>query len=147
MGRFLHSTAPPVHHGSAALAELGQVIFASQHHNRRGDRELGIGSDYDGISALPKGKEDVSGYPALLVELMRRGWSREDIAKVAGLNILRVMREVEAVAAQLRCHVPHRCIVNGRVPIPPCGFGRGVLKSHGNEPRQVDRDWLGAGNK
>ncbi len=46
--------------------------------------------------------EDVSGYPALLVELMRRGWSREDIAKVAGLNILRVMREAERVAAELQ---------------------------------------------
>jgi membrane dipeptidase len=63
---------------------------------------VGIGSDYDGISALPRGMEDVSGYPALLVELMRRGWSREDIAKVAGLNILRVMREAEAVAAELQ---------------------------------------------
>ncbi len=63
---------------------------------------VGIGSDYDGIGALPKGVEDVSGYPALLVELMRRGWSREDIAKVAGLNILRVMREAEAVAAKLQ---------------------------------------------
>lgn len=63
---------------------------------------VGIGSDYDGISALPRGMEDVSGYPALLVELMRRGWSREEIAKVAGLNILRVMREVEKVAVGLR---------------------------------------------
>jgi membrane dipeptidase len=63
---------------------------------------VGIGSDYDGISALPAGMESVAGYPALLVELMRRGWNREDIAKVAGLNILRVMREVEAVAAELQ---------------------------------------------
>jgi len=67
-----------------------------------GADHVGIGSDYDGISALPKGMEDVTGYPALLVELMRRGWSREEIAKVAGLNILRVMREVEKVAAELQ---------------------------------------------
>lgn len=67
-----------------------------------GIAHVGIGSDYDGISALPAGMESVAGYPALLVELMRRGWSREDIAKVAGLNILRVMREVEAVAAGLQ---------------------------------------------
>jgi len=138
----LHSTAPPVHHGNAAPAGLGQVIFASHHHDRRGDRELGIGSDCDGISALPKGMENVSGYPALLFELMRRGRRREYIAKVAGLSILRVM--------------------NGRVPIPPCGFGRGALNRHrqiGNNlidsiylgrnlpPRQVDWGWLGAGNK
>ena len=63
---------------------------------------VGIGSDYDGIGALPKGMEDVSGYPVLLVELMRRGWSREDIAKVAGLNILRVMRDAEKIAADLQ---------------------------------------------
>jgi membrane dipeptidase len=63
---------------------------------------VGIGSDFDGIGALPKGMEDVAGYPTLLVELMRRGWSREDIAKVAGLNILRVMREAESVAAELQ---------------------------------------------
>jgi membrane dipeptidase len=63
---------------------------------------VGLGSDYDGVSALPAGMEDVSGYPALLVELMRRGWTREEIAKLAGLNVLRVMREAERVAAELQ---------------------------------------------
>jgi len=67
-----------------------------------GADHVGIGSDYDGISTLPKGMEDVAGYPVLLVELMLRGWSREEIAKVAGLNILRVMREAEKVAAELQ---------------------------------------------
>jgi membrane dipeptidase len=63
---------------------------------------VGLGSDYDGIRALPSGMEDVTGYPVLLAELLRRGWSREDVAKVAGLNILRVMRGVEKVAAGLQ---------------------------------------------
>jgi len=82
---------------------LGKLADHFDHVRRvAGIDHVGIGSDYDGISALPEGMEDVSGYPALLVELMRRGWSREDIAKVAGLNILRVMREVEAVAAELQ---------------------------------------------
>jgi len=67
---------------------------------------VGLGSDYDGVRSLPAGMEDVTGYPALLVELMRRGWSREDIAKLAGLNILRVMREAEAVAAELQASEP-----------------------------------------
>ena len=82
---------------------LGKLADHFDHVRKvAGVDHVGIGSDYDGIGALPKGMEDVSGYPVLLVELMRRGWSREDIAKVAGLNILRVMREAEAVAAELQ---------------------------------------------
>ncbi len=59
---------------------------------------VGIGSDFDGIPYAPTGLEDVSTYPNLLAELMRRGWSDADIAKLAGGNLLRVMREAEAVA-------------------------------------------------
>ena len=82
---------------------LGELADHFDHIRRvAGVDHVGIGSDYDGISALPKGMEDVTGYPALLVELMRRGWSRDEIAKVAGLNILRVMREAENVAAELQ---------------------------------------------
>ena len=82
---------------------LGKLADHFDHVRKvAGVDHVGIGSDYDGIGALPKGMENVSGYPALLVELMRRGWSREDIAKVAGLNILRVMREAEKVAADLQ---------------------------------------------
>ncbi len=62
----------------------------------------GIGGDFDGISKTPEGLEDVSTYPVLLAELARRGYSDEDMAKVAGGNILRAMREAEAVAARLR---------------------------------------------
>jgi membrane dipeptidase len=63
---------------------------------------VGIGSDFDGITALPQGLEAVDKYPALLVELMRRGWSDGDIAKLAGENVLRVMGDAEKVAAGLR---------------------------------------------
>jgi membrane dipeptidase len=59
---------------------------------------VGLGSDFDGVGdALPVGLEDVATYPALLAELMRRGWSDADIAKVAGGNVLRVMRAAERV--------------------------------------------------
>ncbi len=85
------------------IVPLGDLADHFDHvRNVAGIDHVGIGSDYDGIGALPKGMEDVTGYPALLVELMKRGWSREDIAKVAGLNILRVMREAEVVAAELQ---------------------------------------------
>jgi membrane dipeptidase len=63
---------------------------------------VGLGSDFDGIPEGPSGLDAVDKYPALLEELMRRGWSDADIAKVAGENILRVMAEAEQVSAKLR---------------------------------------------
>lgn len=64
---------------------------------------VGIGSDFDGVgNQLPEGLADVGTYPALLAELMRRGWSDGDIAKLAGENVLRVMSAAEKVAAEAR---------------------------------------------
>ena len=63
---------------------------------------VGIGSDYDGVGKdLPDGLGDVSTYPELLGELMRRGWSDADIAKLAGGNILRVLENAEAIARSM----------------------------------------------
>jgi membrane dipeptidase len=59
---------------------------------------VAYGSDFDGISAGPTGLEDVSTFPALTAELLRRGYSDADVKKVLGLNLLRVMRAAEAVA-------------------------------------------------
>ena len=61
---------------------------------------LGIGGDYEGFSHPPIGLEDVSCYPALLAELSRRGYSDDEIKKIAGLNLLRVFRSAEKVAAE-----------------------------------------------
>jgi membrane dipeptidase len=63
---------------------------------------VGLGSDFDGIPETPTGLDGVDKFPDLLLELMRRGWSDADIAKVAGGNLLRVMTEAERVAARLR---------------------------------------------
>jgi membrane dipeptidase len=63
---------------------------------------VGIGSDFDGISATPLGLDGVDKFPALLEELARRGWSEGDLAKLAGGNLLRVMRDAEAVAKRLQ---------------------------------------------
>ena len=60
---------------------------------------IGIGGDYDGMPTGPIGMEDVSGYPALFVELARRGYSQEELEKISMRNMLRVMREAEAYAA------------------------------------------------
>jgi len=63
---------------------------------------VGIGGDFDGVSSLPVGLADVSKDPALLAELLRRGYTEREVEKIAGLNVLRVMREAERVAARLR---------------------------------------------
>jgi membrane dipeptidase len=60
---------------------------------------VGIGSDYDGVDYLPDGMGGVDGYPLLFAELIRRGWSDADLAKLAGGNLLRVLRAVERYAA------------------------------------------------
>ena len=67
-----------------------------------GIEAIGLGADFDGMPHGPVGLEDVSTYPALLKELLIRGYSDQDIAKIAGENLLRVMTDVEAVAARLR---------------------------------------------
>lgn len=63
---------------------------------------VGLGSDFDGITEVPVGLEDVSKFPDLLAELLRRGWTETDVKKVAGLNALRVLRDAERVARELR---------------------------------------------
>jgi membrane dipeptidase len=63
---------------------------------------VGYGSDYDGISCTPQGLEDVSTFPRLTAELLRRGYSDADAKKVIGQNLLRVMRQAERVAARLQ---------------------------------------------
>jgi membrane dipeptidase len=60
---------------------------------------VGIGSDFDGVNVLPEGLEDVSCYPAITAELLRRGWQEADIRKVLGDNALRVLAAAEQVAA------------------------------------------------
>jgi membrane dipeptidase len=60
---------------------------------------VGVGSDFDGLPGMPDGLEDVSTYPALFTELADRGYTDDDLAKVAGRNVLRVMRAAERVAA------------------------------------------------
>lgn len=65
-----------------------------------GHDNVGIGSDFDGVPFLPQGLDGVEDYPALFVELMRRGWSDTDLVKLAGGNLLRALRQAERVAAR-----------------------------------------------
>jgi membrane dipeptidase len=91
----------------APRATLSQVADHIEHVRRiAGVDHVGIGSDFDGISATVLGLEDVSTFPALFAELARRGWSDGDLRKLAGENVLRVLRRAEAVAARLRRERP-----------------------------------------
>jgi membrane dipeptidase len=63
---------------------------------------IGLGGDFDGITAVPLGMEDVSTYPSLTAELFRRGYKDDDLRKILGLNILRVMRTVEGISKKLQ---------------------------------------------
>lgn len=82
---------------------LGQVADHIDYiRDRIGVRHIGIGGDYDGITMLPEGLEDVSTYPRLFAELLSRGYNPEELRQIAGLNLLRLFRNVEETAARLQ---------------------------------------------
>jgi membrane dipeptidase len=82
---------------------IGQVADHVDHVRAvAGVDHVGLGGDFDGNDEWPQGLDDVSGYPRLLAELVRRGWSDDDLGKLASGNILRVMRRAEGVARRLQ---------------------------------------------
>jgi len=84
-------------------ATLKQVADHIEHVRKvAGSDHVGIGSDFDGIDTVPEGLEDVSKFPQLFAELIRRGWSDRDLKKLAGQNVLRALRAAEATAARLQ---------------------------------------------
>lgn len=85
------------------VVTISQIADHIEHVRRTaGIDHVGIGGDFDGISLTVKGLEDVSTYPALFAELVRRGWSDADMKKLAGENILRVLAKGEEVAVRLQ---------------------------------------------
>lgn len=89
--------------GRVPDATLADVVAHIEHIRKvAGIDHVGIGGDFDGISSTPVGLEDVSTYPALFAELVRRGWKDDELRKLAGENLLRVLRESEAVARKLQ---------------------------------------------
>jgi membrane dipeptidase len=100
------SDAVRLHEGPDAEAPRATLSDVADHveHIRdvAGIDHVGLGGDFDGITSVVEGLEDVSTYPALLEELSRRGWSEDDLRRLAGENALRVMREAEAAARRLQ---------------------------------------------
>src|SRR5215213_3794267 len=87
----------------APKAAISQVVAQIEYVRRiAGVDHIGIGGDFDGITDVVVGLEDVSKYPALFAELAHRGWSDEDLRKLAGENILRVLERAEQVSANLK---------------------------------------------
>jgi membrane dipeptidase len=87
----------------APVVTISQVIDHIEHMRKvAGIDHIGIGSDFDGIEDTVQGLDDVSKYPVLFAELAHRGWSDDDMRKLAGQNILRVFEQVEQVAARLQ---------------------------------------------
>ncbi|HUR94061.1 MAG TPA: dipeptidase [Gemmatimonadales bacterium] len=87
----------------APAATLAQVADHIDHVRKvAGVDHVGIGSDFDGIDHVPAGLEDVSKFPELFAELIRRGWNDGDLKKLAGRNLLRALHGAEKTAARLQ---------------------------------------------
>ena len=100
-------------------ATLAQIADHVEHIRQvAGIDHVGLGSDFDGIEDAPVGLEGVDKYPALLAELMRRGWTDADIAKLAGENVLRVMAAVEKAAVKARASRPASSMVFTAPKVP-----------------------------
>jgi membrane dipeptidase len=83
------------------VATVAQVADHVEHARAvAGVDHIGLGGDFDGTDAVPAGLDDVSGYPRLLTELVERGWSEDDLTKLTGRNMLRVLAESERRAAE-----------------------------------------------
>lgn len=84
-------------------ATIADVVDHIEHvRDVAGIDHVGLGADFDGISSTPIGLEDVSTYPALVTELLRRGWTDGEIGKLTNGNVLRALREAENVAVRLQ---------------------------------------------
>ncbi len=102
-GIVMVAFAPAFVNENAREATLSDVADHIEHvRDVAGIDHVGIGSDFDGLRRLPKGLDDVSTFKDLTVELLRRGWSDDNIRRLLGNNFLRVFREAEAVAKRLQ---------------------------------------------
>ncbi|EDV25492.1 Dipeptidase 1 [Trichoplax sp. H2] len=81
---------------------------------------IGMGADYDGVSYVPTGLEDVSTYPTLFAELVRRGYTEEELGKIAQGNLLRVMKKVEKVKSELAYLPPYEEHLQPPLTDKPC---------------------------
>ncbi|KWU46703.1 hypothetical protein RHOSPDRAFT_14757 [Rhodotorula sp. JG-1b] len=104
--------------GSGSRANVSLMADHADYIGRLAGREhVGIGSDFDGIEDVPEGLEDVSKYPNLIAELLRRGWSDAEVMGLTSGNLLRIVDKVEAVARQHRHDKPSYEVFSGRTDL------------------------------
>lgn len=104
---FLPNLIDPDGGKNATLSQVvDHIIYAG---SRIGYEHVGIGSDFDGMLKGPEGLDDVSCYPNLVAELLSRGVLEQDLIKVLGGNIIRVLKDVEGVSQDLTAKVPILC--------------------------------------
>ena len=95
------------------IATVGQVADHIEHIAKvAGYDHVGIGGDLDGIDVAPAGLASVDGYPLVFAELIKRGWSDANLAKLAGGNLLRVLRQAEAVSASMKNEAPSMAVLD-----------------------------------
>ena len=120
-GVIMVTFVPQFVNADPAAASLADVANHIDHIRRvAGIDHIGIGGDFDGISSVPAGLEDVSADPAHFAELLRRGYSEEDLRKISRENVVRAMRQMEEVADRLRRERPPSLAdrVPAAVPVP-----------------------------
>jgi membrane dipeptidase len=111
---------------ASSRARLSHVADHMDHVKRiAGADHVGIGSDFDGIPRTPVGLHDVSTFPALTAELLRRGWSDDEVRKALGLNVIRVLRRAGDAAARIqRQRGPSVATIKALdPPLPPTPLG------------------------
>ncbi|XP_041046751.1 dipeptidase 2 isoform X2 [Carcharodon carcharias] len=133
------------HSGFVACQKLSNISRVADHFDHikkiAGYESVGIGGDYDGAIGFPQGLEDVSKYPALIEELLRRNWMEEELKAVLRDNFLRVFRKVETVKEELKddtaseVEIPFKdiintsCRLNLKDPFPPSNLGHSLSKT------------------
>ncbi|KAK4153864.1 renal dipeptidase family [Chaetomidium leptoderma] len=106
-GVIMISFIPWITHADGDKATINHVVDHILYVARRiGFDHLGLGSDFDGMPKSVAGLEDVSKYPALVAKMLARGVAPDDAKKVMGLNVIRVMKQVEEVARENSAKLP-----------------------------------------
>uniref|UniRef100_A0A3P8XM51 Dipeptidase n=1 Tax=Esox lucius TaxID=8010 RepID=A0A3P8XM51_ESOLU len=118
---------PPVHHQPHHFTHIRKVI---------GAESIGIGGDFDGASEFPVGLEDVSKYPNLIQELLRRNWTEEELSGVLRHNFLRVFTEVENERDRLNKTLPSEAQISLAQVENPCRLVLRLPDPKGSSPDQ-----------